>query len=85
MGMTSLCVIVQQNCSETMCVSSYLNLKFECDIKLSPVPVFTMSLGKAEGHSKLPDDDFIPDTKHPRLSASNPKKVKQHFAGYYFK
>ena len=42
-----------------------------------------MSLGKAQGCSELPDDDFIPDMKHPQLSASNLKKAKQHFASYY--
>jgi len=42
-----------------------------------------MSLSKAQGCSKLPDDDFIPNTKHRRLSASNLKKEKQHFASYY--
>ena len=28
--MMSLRVIVQQNCSDIMCISGYLNLKFEC-------------------------------------------------------
>ena len=37
------------------------------------------SLGKAQGHSQLPDDDFITDMKHPWLSASNLEKAKQCF------
>ena len=46
----------------------------------SLVPVFAMSLGKAGGHSQLPDDNFIPDMKCPQLSASNLKKAKRRFA-----
>jgi len=41
-----------------------------------------MSLGKARGDSQLPDDNFIPDMKWPRLSASNQKIRNQRFASY---
>jgi len=30
MMMMSLCVVVEQNCSDFVCISGYLNLKVEC-------------------------------------------------------
>ena len=78
----SLLVVVQENCSDIMCISGDLNLKFLASSESLSCPICVMSLGKARGHCQLQDDNFVTDKKHPRLLTIKKNKVMFY---YYFK